>query len=72
LLDVLNDKITTSQDIVSRTDIPVAGEISHVDNSDMIVVENSRNIVAEQFRILRSNLQFILPKRRRKLLQQLS
>jgi capsular exopolysaccharide synthesis family protein len=62
LLDVLNDKITTRQDIVSRTDIPVAGEISHVDNSDMIVVENSRNIVAEQFRILRSNLQFILPK----------
>ena len=62
LLDVLNDKITTRQDIVSRTDIPVAGEISHVDNSEMIVVENSRNIVAEQFRILRSNLQFILPK----------
>ena len=62
LIDVLNDKITTRQDIATRTDIPIAGEISHVDNSDTLVVENSRNIVAEQFRILRSNLQFILPK----------
>ncbi|MCU0321213.1 MAG: polysaccharide biosynthesis tyrosine autokinase [Chitinophagaceae bacterium] len=62
LIDVLNDKITTRIDISTRTDIPIAGEISHVDNSDTLVVENSRNIVAEQFRILRSNLQFILPK----------
>lgn len=62
LVDVLNDKITTRNDISIRTDIPIAGEISHVDNSDALVVENSRNIVAEQFRILRSNLQFILPK----------
>jgi capsular exopolysaccharide synthesis family protein len=60
LLDMLNDKITTRQDIIAKTPIPIAGEISHVDNNETIVVENSRNIVAEQFRILRSNLQFIL------------
>ncbi|MBX2931816.1 MAG: polysaccharide biosynthesis tyrosine autokinase [Chitinophagaceae bacterium] len=60
LLDLLNDKITTRQDIAYKTDIPIAGEISHVDNVGSIVVENSRNIVAEQFRILRSNLEFVL------------
>ncbi len=61
LLDLLNDKITTRQDITTKSAIPIAGEISHVESNDTIVVENSRNIVAEQFRILRSNLQFILP-----------
>lgn len=61
LLDLMNDKITTRQDIVTKSPIPIAGEISHVESNDSIVVENSRNIVAEQFRILRSNLQFILP-----------
>lgn len=61
LLDLLNDKVTTRQDIVERTPIPVVGEISHVDSMGKIVVENSRNIVAEQFRILRSSLQFVLP-----------
>jgi capsular exopolysaccharide synthesis family protein len=60
LLEVLNDKITTRNDLSSKTDIPIVGEISHVDNVNKIVVESSRNIVAEQFRILRSNLQFIL------------
>lgn len=60
LLDLLNDKITTRQDISDKTDIPIAGEISHVDEVGSIVVENSRNIVAEQFRILRSNLEFVL------------
>ncbi len=60
LLDLLNDKITTRQDISDKSDIPIAGEISHVDEVGSIVVENSRNIVAEQFRILRSNLEFVL------------
>lgn len=60
LLEILNDKITTRNDLSSKTTIPIVGEISHVDNVNKIVVESSRNIVAEQFRILRSNLQFIL------------
>lgn len=61
LLDSLNDKITRREDIVNKTNIPIAGEISHVESNQTIVVENSRNMVAEQFRIFRSNLQFILP-----------
>lgn len=62
LLDLLNDKVTTRNDISDKTDLPIVGEITHVDNNEEIVVENSRNVVAEQFRIFRSNLQFIMPK----------
>jgi capsular exopolysaccharide synthesis family protein len=62
LLDLLNDKITTRNDISDKTDLPIVGEITHVDNNEEVVVENSRNVVAEQFRIFRSNLQFIMPK----------
>ncbi|MBC7721403.1 MAG: polysaccharide biosynthesis tyrosine autokinase, partial [Pedobacter sp.] len=61
LIDILNDKLTTRDDIVKRTAIPIVGEISHIDKSmDIIVVGQSRNMIAEQFRILRSNLQFLL------------
>ena len=62
LLDLLNDKVTVRNDITDKSDIPIVGEISHVDSGQSIVVENSRNVIAEQFRIFRSNLQFVLPK----------
>ncbi len=61
LLDLLNDKIISRNDLSNKTDIPVAGEISHLDGTDEIVVNKSRSIIAEQFRIMRSNLQFMLP-----------
>ena len=60
-IDLLNDKLTTRDDIVKKSSIPIVGEISHVDKTmSTIVVGQSRNMIAEQFRILRSNLQFIL------------
>jgi capsular exopolysaccharide synthesis family protein len=61
LLELLNDKVITKEDIIKKIKLPVAGEISHVDSDMELVVESSRNVIAEQFRILRSNLQFILP-----------
>lgn len=61
ITDLLNDKLTTRDDIVKKTNIPIVGEISHVDKTmSTIVVGQSRNMIAEQFRILRSNLQFVL------------
>lgn len=60
VIDMLNDKLTTRDDIVNRTHLPIVGEISHVDKTmSTIVVGQSRNMIAEQFRILRSNLHFI-------------
>ncbi len=61
ILDLLNDKLTTRDDIIRRTSQPIVGEISHVDKTmSSIVVGQSRNMIAEQFRILRSNLQFLV------------
>jgi len=60
-IDQLNDKIISRSDISSRSNIPIVGEISHLDGEDELVVNRSRSIVAEQFRILRSNLQFLTP-----------
>ena len=44
------------------TNLPVAGEIGHNLSTDYVVMKgHSNSPVAEMFRLLRSNLQFILP-----------
>ena len=60
ILELLNDKITIRNDIAQKTAIPIVGEIVHHDSSNLLVVNGVRSVVAEQFRILRANLQFLL------------
>jgi capsular exopolysaccharide synthesis family protein len=61
LLEVLNDKVTTRYDIEKITAAPILGEVGHSFGGEALVVKtNNRGIVAEQFRIIRSNLQYIL------------
>jgi capsular exopolysaccharide synthesis family protein len=64
--DLFNDKLTNRDDISKRTKITIVGEISHVDNikGNIVVVGESRSIIAEQFRVLRSNLQFLTKARK--------
>jgi capsular exopolysaccharide synthesis family protein len=59
--EVLNDKISTRFDIERLTQAPILGEIGHsfADNT-LIVNKTSRTMVAEQFRIIRSNLQYVV------------
>ncbi|MFY8003364.1 MAG: GumC family protein, partial [Chitinophagaceae bacterium] len=59
--DLFNDKVTNRDDITKRTQLSIVGEISHVDNvkGNIVVVGQSRSIIAEQFRVMRSNLQFM-------------
>ncbi len=59
LLDFFNDKITRKEDITSKTAIPIAGEINHAESVEEIVIKNNRSVIAEQFRILRTNLQYL-------------
>jgi capsular exopolysaccharide synthesis family protein len=60
-LELLNDKITSRQDIEKLTEVSIVGEIGHSYLDDKMVVKaNNRGIVAEQFRIIRSNLQYVL------------
>jgi capsular exopolysaccharide synthesis family protein len=59
--DQLNDRVYTRDDIQKKTKVPIIGEIGHVEDSkSLVVVHQSRNIISEQFRIIRSNLGFFL------------
>lgn len=63
IAEVLNDKITTRFDIEKITKAPILGEVGHSFSEKTLVVnKTSRSMVAEQFRIIRSNLQYVLPK----------
>ncbi|MBI3139753.1 MAG: polysaccharide biosynthesis tyrosine autokinase [Sphingobacteriales bacterium] len=62
--EVLNDKVTTRFDIEKITEAPILGEIGHSYSDETLVVsKTTRSMVAEQFRIIRSNLQYVLGKK---------
>ncbi|MET0466185.1 MAG: polysaccharide biosynthesis tyrosine autokinase [Chitinophagaceae bacterium] len=62
-VELLNDKVTTRADIENISDAPIMGEVGHSYVADTLVVsKSSRSMVAEQFRIIRSNLQYVLNK----------
>jgi capsular exopolysaccharide synthesis family protein len=61
LADLLNDKIISKKEIVAKTGAPIVAEITHYDGQDDMVIKKTRSVIAEQFRILRSNLQFLIP-----------
>jgi|CXWL01.1.fsa_nt_gi capsular exopolysaccharide synthesis family protein len=62
--EVLNDKVSTRFDIEKITLAPILGEIGHsYSNKVLVVNKTTRSMVAEQFRIIRSNLQYILNKK---------
>lgn len=64
--EIINDKISTRYDIEKLTDVAVLGEVGHsYSSSAMIVSKTNRSMVSEQFRIIRSNLQYILNKTER-------
>lgn len=63
LKDYLNDKVNSRDEIEKVTQAPIIGEVGHSEGQDAIVVTKiSRKFIAEQFRILRTNLQYVLPK----------
>lgn len=60
-LELFNTTITSKEDIISLTRVPVIGEISHNSSSDNLIVANqTRSAISEQFRALRTNLSFYL------------
>lgn len=63
LLEFLNDKVKSREDIQKATQAPIIGEVGHSDEkAPLVVSRTSRRFIAEQFRIIRTNLQYILPK----------
>lgn len=67
--ELLNTRVITSDDISNITNVPVVADISHSKISDQIVVKKeSRSEISEQFRTLRTNLQFLMPNTSEKIL----
>lgn len=58
--EVLNNRVLNSNEVVSTTTVPILGELVYQEGPKVIVM-NDRNcrIIAEQFRTLRTNLQFV-------------
>ena len=65
----LNIKVINKSDILKLTTIPIIGEIgNNLDAGSIAVKKNSRTIIAEQFRALRTNLQYLLTDKNDKVL----
>jgi len=63
IFEMFNDKVNSKAEIEKTVSAPMLGEISHSeDSSSLVVTANSRRFIAEQFRIIRTNLQYILNK----------
>lgn len=62
--DLMNNKVTSTSEISKLTSTPVLGELFYEKGNEAIVVEaSSRKAIAEQFRAIRTNLQFVHGKR---------
>ncbi|NEU10006.1 polysaccharide biosynthesis tyrosine autokinase [Flavihumibacter sp. R14] len=58
--DILNNKVLDSKEIVNTTLVPLLGELMYQEGPKVIVMkEPNCRILAEQFRSLRTNLQFV-------------
>jgi tyrosine-protein kinase Etk/Wzc len=59
--ELLNDKISTRPDINRATSAPIFGEIGHsTEGTALLVRKNKRDVVSEQFRMIRTNLQYLV------------
>jgi tyrosine-protein kinase Etk/Wzc len=66
IIEVLSDKVKNQAEIQKATQAPILGEIGHSeDEKSLVVVNNSRKFIAEQFRIIRTNLQYIVGRNER-------
>jgi tyrosine-protein kinase Etk/Wzc len=62
LLEYLNDRVRSRQDVVRGTQAPIIGEIGHsLSHETLVVSASSRRFISEQFKIIRTNLQYVLP-----------
>lgn len=67
LWNILNTKLGNKEDITTRTAAPILGEIGrNIENYAIVVNRKSRSHIAEQFRSLRTNIQFLLTHRDQK------
>ena len=67
---LLDDKLHTKEDIIKLTKNKVIlSEVPHINSENKLTGLNDRSILGESFRILRTNLTYILPLQKEKLAQ---
>lgn len=61
IMEYLNDRVQSKRDVERVTDAPILGEVGHSEDSNTLVVgKTNRKVVAEQFRMIRTNMQYVL------------
>ncbi|SEM81516.1 capsular exopolysaccharide family [bacterium A37T11] len=68
LQDLLDTTVQSRKDVEKRTQVPIVGEISHNQGEEEVPFNASRSAIAEQFRGLRTNLQFLLGSEKNKVI----
>jgi len=69
LFDRMNDKIISRDDVKAYTAVPFLGEVAIAKSqSSRLISGNSRTAIAEMFRLLRTNLQFLTSKEKEKII----
>jgi tyrosine-protein kinase Etk/Wzc len=64
LKELMKDKVGGRADVEKNTNAPIIGQIGHSETENSLVVtHNSRRLISEQFRIVRSNLQYMIGKK---------
>lgn len=59
--ELLDDKLGSRLDITKVTGLPIFGEIGHSKGTGPLLVQkNARDVVTEQFRMIRSNLKYLV------------
>lgn len=61
IINYFDDKIRTQKDLEKNTNLPILGNIIHsISKTDLVVSENPKSTIAESFRAVRTNLQYML------------
>ena len=56
---LLNNKVQFQQDVTAVINAPIIGEITHNTQETVVVTKDSRSPIAEMFRLVRANLNFV-------------
>ena len=69
IVEFFNDKIIDVKDIEKLTKVPILGSVGHNEKmSDLPVAESPKSTIAESFRALRTNLQYVMRNKEQKVI----
>ncbi len=69
LRDFFSDTIKSKADLLNSTKIPILGLVGHSDNARSLVIStSSKSIIAESFRSLRTNIQYLAADKSKKII----